>query len=688
MKFRRSTEQTRTGVDRHDRNLSMVLICMIAAVSFLVALDASDSTMFKPVALKLGAALLVATGLWSALRSGRLNISLQPLHLPVLFYLLAAAGSLLVAVRPAPAVDALLLLLCVAIAFFATTRIARTLSGARTILHGIGIITAVTVVYALIQYLSPDTFVKAVVSKERSILSTFCNAMYFGGFLVLVLPISLALARTSPAGSIRRIAYIFLSAAIMFCVIITESRSAWFGTIAGVLIFGLISAPSTKARLIVVGVIAAGILVAIVGFQDLFSRRFAEFVYGGATSSFSRRVLFYDAAWKAFLDSPVLGHGIGNFALFAPIFRSPHYWMSRSEDIVPHTHNEFLQILSENGLVGFLAFAALLVLFFRGAVRSMRNDGSEMKILQTGFVAAVVGTLVDNLASMDLRTTPVALLFWVVLGLSSATAPPVRQRVIALPRFAPRLAWVAPALCLLLFAWYLPRTIREYRAQQTLLSATMYHYQGFRANSVAEYELVLNTLPDNPEALIYLGNDILRENPRRAREVLTHLLDLHPYYPKGRILLAMATLAQGDTAAAFNEIDRELLVEDSPDAVYYAASLAYHAGALDRELKYLGLLFENGSTAARYDHIAQSLERAAHLADVPGTREKFLPVLRRLREVFNDDPDILVPLAEVFAAYGDREQTVAIARRARELPSVREEQIPRLDTLLHTTSSR
>jgi hypothetical protein len=55
---------------------------------------------------------------------------------------------------------------------------------------------------------------------------------------------------------------------------------------------------------------------------------------------------------------------------------------------------------------------------------------------------------------------------------------------------------------------------------------------------------------------------------------------------------------------------------------------------------------------------------------------------------FTDDPDILVPLAEVYAAIGESSKSLATAKLARELPSVRENQRGRISRLLSPEANR
>src|ERR1043166_5141123 len=129
-------------------------------------------------------------------------------------------------------------------------------------------------------------------------------------------------------------------------------------------------------------------------FPDIIQRRLSNILEGGPTSSIARRLYFYAGAWKAFLASPVIGNGIGNFIVFLPKFRPPDYWMFRSEDIAPHAHNEFLEVLSETGLFGFIAFFVLLSAAFIVLRKKLNELSGNERTLLAGSICGLAAILI------------------------------------------------------------------------------------------------------------------------------------------------------------------------------------------------------------------------------------------------------------------------------------------------------
>jgi len=92
-------------------------------------------------------------------------------------------------------------------------------------------------------------------------------------------------------------------------------------------------------------------------------------------------------------DYWLTGIGLGEGA-FNVIY--PHY--SYSAIVAPHSHNLYLQILVENGIVGFVLFSVLMIAFYKNAIHVIcRLNRGFMKVCLLAFVSAATGYLVQGL---------------------------------------------------------------------------------------------------------------------------------------------------------------------------------------------------------------------------------------------------------------------------------------------------
>jgi O-antigen ligase len=159
------------------------------------------------------------------------------------------------------------------------------------------------------------------------------------------------------------------------------------------------------AMVLVVCVLAA----AVAGF---FFQRLGEIDDYTAVS----RLAIWGGAFTVFARSPVVGAGFGNLRpLMGGLLGLPGGWMGDA-------HNLYLELLAESGLVGFIAFACLIVSALCATRRCMRQSQDEfMRLIGIATFAAVCGVLVHGTVDYLFHTTPqVAALFFLVLGILGA----------------------------------------------------------------------------------------------------------------------------------------------------------------------------------------------------------------------------------------------------------------------------
>lgn len=137
-------------------------------------------------------------------------------------------------------------------------------------------------------------------------------------------------------------------------------------------------------------------------------------------------VIGYDAAtrfvlWSTSLDlfvhSPITGIGWGNF----PTFYGSYVNISWIAAGIYNVHNIYLQLLSETGILGFVAFLRLVFVAAREAWRRWRGLESRLgRSLGFGVLGAILTLLVQGLVDSQF-TAQMEALFWTLLALLAAS---------------------------------------------------------------------------------------------------------------------------------------------------------------------------------------------------------------------------------------------------------------------------
>lgn len=244
------------------------------------------------------------------------------------------------------------------------------------------------------------------------VVSFFENPNMLANYLIMLIP--LAVAAMFCAKTRRgRLGYFFLVCSMGLCLVYTWSRGAWLGLMIGLLIFLLLWNRRTLSILFL-GVFALP-LIPLVLPDNILSRLTS--IGNLADSSTSYRVSIWRASLQMAGDFFTSGIGVGETA-FRQVY--PLYSLSGIE-AAPHSHNLFLQIQLELGIVGLLLFLGVLILFAQCCFdyNSSTND-RETRIMAMGGFGGLLAALAQGMTDYIWYNYRVFFVFWFVLALTSA----------------------------------------------------------------------------------------------------------------------------------------------------------------------------------------------------------------------------------------------------------------------------
>jgi O-antigen ligase len=116
------------------------------------------------------------------------------------------------------------------------------------------------------------------------------------------------------------------------------------------------------------------------------------------------RIELYDGAWRAFLQSPLIGHGWRHMmpSVIALIPEADRAYVSG----LPHLHNDVLNFMVFGGLVGLALYVTLLALPLVLALRSPADSQKRQRVMGViVLVASYISMgLTDTMLSFELHT--------------------------------------------------------------------------------------------------------------------------------------------------------------------------------------------------------------------------------------------------------------------------------------------
>jgi O-antigen ligase len=201
---------------------------------------------------------------------------------------------------------------------------------------------------------------------------------------------------------LRKIGLLMVALLTLYCLLFSFSRGAYAACIGGIALLGLL-----RDRKLLVGV-----LVVVIGWQVFLPTSVQERITmtydkeeGVLDNSAAERVTLWQDAWQLSSKDLVFGTGFDTYG-----------FMHRVENFAD-THNYYLKVLVETGIVGLLLFLYLLAKFFgQGFALFRSSEDPFLRSLGLGLAAMICCAVAANLFGDRWTYLQVNGFLWVLLG--------------------------------------------------------------------------------------------------------------------------------------------------------------------------------------------------------------------------------------------------------------------------------
>jgi O-antigen ligase len=202
-----------------------------------------------------------------------------------------------------------------------------------------------------------------------------------------------------------KIGYIALAAVSCFCLMYSLSRGGYLALIAGFLFLGIVRLRKLLVLMVVFGLVWTSVVPNAV-------RERVAMTYdskgGGLDHSSETRVNLWEDAMTVFDNNAAVGTGFNTYAYMGRI------------GIYKDTHNYFVKVLVETGILGFLLFLALLLRFlWTGLLLYWMGRDPLSKALGLGLAAWMICCMTANLTGDRWSYLQVNGYMWVIAGLAA-----------------------------------------------------------------------------------------------------------------------------------------------------------------------------------------------------------------------------------------------------------------------------
>lgn len=396
-----------------------------ASVVFLWAVDAwrSHTLRFSRSPLQLPLIGLIGIGLIQLLPlGGQSSGGALPVE-PVRSLSLDPYVTRLVLVQ----ISALLIYFAAALAFIDSPR------RLRVVVRTIIVFSFLLAIFGLIQfYTSPGMIYWLKDSKQSQPFGPFINRHHFAGYMELALALPLGLLFSGAIDRDRRILYAFFAFLMAVALFMTNSRGgiiSFLAETAFLAVLWIIGHRSDAAveddearRARLRGIVAraaisvALLLVVIFGVLSFGGENVLDRFFGtvNAQDPTTGRAHFWGVALNVIADHPVIGAGLGSFGLAYTRYDT-RSGMFRVEQV----HNDYLQVLTDAGVVGAVLGIFFIIMLFRTGLARRESKDKFRSGVASGALAGCFAVLVHSFFDFTLHTTSNALLFLVLAALAT-----------------------------------------------------------------------------------------------------------------------------------------------------------------------------------------------------------------------------------------------------------------------------
>ncbi|HNT96901.1 MAG TPA: tetratricopeptide repeat protein [Elusimicrobiales bacterium] len=499
----------------------------------------------------------------------------------------------------------------------------------------------VAVIYGILQYLGLDPFIWRGAFGSR-VFSTLANPTLFAAYLVICVPIGLALAsdRTEPAW-LRAVSGALAVAGAFLLQRTGEVVGRWaflfsVGVFAAMYLRGSVGRP--RAAILLLS--AACALAATLPLTGELP-----------PPANNRRYAFLSETWKGTAElikaRPVLGSGPGSFWVHYPAFRRAEIFAmeGKHNNQTDHPENELLEQWADGGLPGVLLWLWLFGgLLLRGARTLAGNGAGSPAPYGAGLFAAVGGSVVLMLGSISSRFPAPGWHIYFAAGLLAVLAAKgtdEEERVLAMPLPLKRSKYILllPVITAILSLKY--ASVRAFQSDLAHNIAIYYSKTMQWEQAVRTYEKEVPWSGSYIMSRYFLGNVRMDEgagDPQGAVEYYRQVRSLAPDYVQVHYREGVALQKAGRYKEAAERLERQVRLDPVwPDA-WKALSGVYEALGDHEKAAYAEKRAEGTvKSSAANPSVARAAQRSLLLGGI-GMRASFPDGRMTIDEVTRNGP--------------------------------------------------
>jgi O-antigen ligase len=244
----------------------------------------------------------------------------------------------------------------------------------------------------------------------------FVNKNHFAYLMEMSFGLGLGLALAGGVKRERLPIYVALLLPIWTALVLSNSRGGILAMLVQIVVAALflMSRQSVALKAALVIVLVAGILFGTlwVGGDRLASNFEAATNELSTTRAGASRNEIWRATLKMFAAHPILGVGLGGYWIGITAYHDASGLMTPQE-----AHNDYLELLSSGGIIGFAIGVWFVIAFVRATRRNLWAE--DMRTVRLGAILGITGVAAHSLVDFGLHILVNAIVFLALISIAT-----------------------------------------------------------------------------------------------------------------------------------------------------------------------------------------------------------------------------------------------------------------------------
>jgi len=260
--------------------------------------------------------------------------------------------------------------------------------------------------------------------KQNQGYGQFINKNHFAYLMEMAFGLGLGIILGGGVKRDRMMIYLALLLPIWTALVLANSRGGVLAMIAQIVVAVLLFTSvqrvthSFALRVVLLVVLVTGIALGTIWVGgDRLATNF-ENASSELTSDTLRQGVSRNEIWRAtlkmFAAHPILGVGLGGYWIGITAYHDASGLMTPQE-----AHNDYLELLSSGGVIGFALGIWFILAVFRRARQNLIEDIGYMRAVRLGAILGIVGVAAHSLVDFGLHITVNAVVFLTLITMAT-----------------------------------------------------------------------------------------------------------------------------------------------------------------------------------------------------------------------------------------------------------------------------